>query len=130
MPSVFSRIIAGELPCYKLAEDDLFIAFLDIQPLAEGHTLVVPKIEVDKMIDLPEKYLSGILPFARPVAHALERAFPDKRCGMSVIGLEVPHAHLHLVPLSTAGDISFTRPKLSFTPQQMLSMQALILQLL
>ena len=97
--TIFSKIIAGEIPAYKIAEDDRFFAFLDIFPLREGHTLVVPKIEVDKFFDMPDVYLAQLLLFARPIAHAIEKAFRCDRCGLSVVGLEVPHAHLHLVPI-------------------------------
>ena len=94
--TIFSKIIKGEIPSYKIAENEKFFAFLDINPLVEGHTLVVPKVEVDKFLDMPDDYLSEILLFARPIAAAIEKVIPCKRCGLSVIGLEVPHAHLHL----------------------------------
>ena len=100
MPSLFSRIVAGEIPCHKIAENEQFLAFLDIMPLAEGHTLVIPKLEVDRYFDLPDDLLSGITLFARDVALQLERAIPCERVGVAVIGLEVPHAHVHLIPLS------------------------------
>ena len=112
MPSIFSRIVAGEIPCYKIAEDDRFLAFLDIQPLAEGHTLVIPKLEVDRYFDLPDDLLRDINLFARDVALQLERAIPCERVGVAVIGLEVPHAHVHLIPLNGVADINFERPKL------------------
>jgi histidine triad (HIT) family protein len=114
--TIFSKIIAGEIPSYKIAENDLFFAFLDIFPLREGHTLVIPKIEVDKFFDLPADYLSQMLVFARPIAQAIEQAFPCNRCGISVIGIEVPHAHMHLIPISTANDLNFTQPKLTVQP--------------
>ena len=110
--TLFSKIINGHIPSFKIAENDSFYAFLDIFPLREGHTLVVPKIEVDHFFDLPFSYLSEILLFAHPVAKAIEQAFPCDRVGISVIGLEVPHAHLHLVPIDSADDLNFTRPKL------------------
>ncbi len=113
MASIFSRIVAGEIPCYKIAESDLFLAFLDVFPLVPGHTLVVPKKETDRIFDLSEPELSGILEFARPIAKAIEKAFPCARCGISVIGLEVPHAHVHLVPINSADDLNFTRLKLN-----------------
>jgi histidine triad (HIT) family protein len=116
MPSLFSRIVAGEIPCHKIAEDDRFLAFLDIMPLAEGHTLVIPKLEVDRFFDLPDDLLSGINLFARDVALQLERAIPCERVGVAVIGLEVPHAHVHLIPLNGVADINFERPKLQVTP--------------
>lgn len=108
--TIFSKIISGELACYKIAENDLFLAFLDVFPLREGHVLVVPKIEVDKVFDLPDSYLSSMLVFARPIAKAIEKAFPCNRCGISVIGLEVPHAHMHLIPINTSNDLNFAQP--------------------
>jgi histidine triad (HIT) family protein len=108
--TIFSKIISGELTCYKIAENDLFLAFLDVFPLREGHVLVVPKIEVDKIFDLPDSYLSSMLVFARPIAKAIEKAFPCNRCGISVIGLEVPHAHMHLIPINTSNDLNFAQP--------------------
>ena len=119
MPSLFSRIVAGEIPCHKIAEDDRFLAFLDIMPLAEGHTLVIPKLEVDRYFDLPDDLLSGITLFARNVALQLERAIPCERVGVAVIGLEVPHAHVHLIPLNGVADINFERPKLQVTPEDL-----------
>ena len=113
MASIFSRIVAGELPCHKVAESEMFLAFLDIQPLALGHVLVIPKLEVDRFFDLPEDVLAAINPFAREVALKIERAGPFQRVGVAVIGLEVPHAHMHLVPLQTVADINFERPKLT-----------------
>lgn len=109
--TVFSKIIAGEIPSYKIAENEKFFAFLDIFPLREGHTLVIPKVETDNLFDLDASYLSEILLFARPIAKAIEKAFPCNRCGISVIGLEVPHAHVHLVPVNSSNDLNFTQPK-------------------
>jgi histidine triad (HIT) family protein len=123
MPSIFTKIINGEIPCYKIAEDDNFIAFLDIMPLAIGHTLVVPKVEVDKLFDNTTEVLGELLVFAQPIAKAIEQAMPCNRVGISAIGLEVPHTHLHLVPINSANDINFTREKLKPTPQQMLEVQ-------
>ena len=117
--TLFSKIIAGQIPSYTIAEDDQFFAFLDIFPLREGHTLIVPKLEVDKFFDVPDAYLAKMLLFAKPIAKAIERAFPCDRCGLSVIGLEVPHAHLHLVPIDRADDLNFTRGKLQLTPAQL-----------
>ncbi len=117
--SVFTKIINGELPCHKIAENEDFIAFLDIDPLVKGHVLVVPKTEVDKIYDLPEKYLSGMLLFAQPIAKAIEKSFECKRCGISVIGIEVPHTHMHLVPINSANDLNFTRPKMKMTDAEM-----------
>ncbi len=108
--TLFSKIIAGEIPCYKIAESDLFLAFLDVFPLREGHVLVVPKVEVDKLFELSDEYLSAMLVFTKPIAHAIEKAFPCKRCGISVIGLEVPHAHMHLLPINTSNDLNFAQP--------------------
>jgi histidine triad (HIT) family protein len=123
MSTLFSRIIRGEIPSYKIAENEKFYSFLDISPLCPGHTLVVPKLETDYIFDLPEKYLEEMLLFARPLALAIQQAVPCKRCGIAVIGLEVPHAHLHLVPINNADDLNFTRPKLSLSPEQMKSLQ-------
>jgi histidine triad (HIT) family protein len=109
--TIFSKIIAGEIPSYKIAENEKFFAFLDIFPLREGHTLVVPKNETDNLFDLPEDYLKEILVFARPIAKAIERSFDCDRCGISVIGLEVPHAHIHLIPINSSNDLNFTQAK-------------------
>ena len=119
MPSIFSRIVAGEIPCHKIAEDDRFLAFLDIMPLAEGHTLVIPKMEVDRYFDLPDDILRDINVFARDVALQLERAIPCERVGVAVIGLEVPHAHVHLIPLNGVADINFERPKLQLSQEEL-----------
>ena len=119
MPSIFSRIVAGEIPCHKIAEDDRFLAFLDIMPLAEGHTLVIPKMEVDRYFDLPDDILRDINVFARDVALKLERAIPCERVGVAIIGLEVPHAHVHLIPLNGVADINFERPKLQFSQDEL-----------
>ena len=113
MPSIFSKIISGEIPCYKIAETDQFLAFLDISPLVNGHTLVVPKIETDYIFDLSDDTLVSMVIFAKEVALRIEKAIPCKRIGMAVIGLEVAHAHIHLVPIDNADDLNFTRPKLS-----------------
>jgi histidine triad (HIT) family protein len=110
-PSLFSRIIAGEIPCEKILEDDRFFAFLDIRPIAPGHTLVIPKVQVDKLYEIGDDVLAGFMPFAARVARALERAVPCARVGMIVAGFEVPHAHLHLVPVQTEGDLTFTAAK-------------------
>jgi histidine triad (HIT) family protein len=125
--TLFSKIIAGEIPSYKVAEDERFFAFLDISPLAKGHTLVVPKIETDKIFDLPNEYLSAMLVFARPVAKAIEREFPCDRCGIVVMGLEVPHAHMHLVPINSADDLNFTRKKLSLSKEEFIEVQRRLL---
>lgn len=125
--TIFSKIIAGEIPSYKIAENDKFFAFLDIFPLMEGHVLVVPKMEVDKLFDVPDTFLAEILVFAKPIAKAIEKAFPCDRCGVSVVGLEVPHAHIHLIPINTADDLNFTRGKLKLTPEQLKAAQEKIL---
>ncbi len=122
MPTIFSKIVAGEIPAYIVAEDEHFMAFLDINPLAPGHTLVIPKKEVDYLFDLDNDLLSGILPFAKSVARAIEKVVPCERIGVSVIGLEVPHAHVHLIPLRTMDDINFSRPKLSMNEHQLVEM--------
>ena len=127
MPTLFTRIIRGEIPSYRIAENEKFYAFLDIAPLRTGHTLIVPKAETDKFFDMTADHLSEILNFARPIAAAIEKAFPCARCGLSVIGLEVPHAHLHLVPIDSADDLNFTRPKLRLSEADMLSAQQAIL---
>ncbi|MBV9961428.1 MAG: HIT family protein [Parafilimonas sp.] len=124
--SIFSKIISGEIPSYKIAEDEKFYAFLDIFPLVKGHTLVVPKTEVNNMFDLSEDYLQSLLVFAKPIAKAIERSFECNRCGMAVIGLEVPHAHLHLVPISSADDLNFTRGKLKLSDDELKDAQTKI----
>ena len=116
--TIFSKIIAGDIPSYKIAENDKFFAFLDIFPLREGHVLVVPKNETDNLFDLPEDYLKEMLVFVRPIAKAIERSFDCNRCGISVIGLEVPHAHLHLIPINSANDLNFTNPKLKLSDEE------------
>jgi histidine triad (HIT) family protein len=125
--TIFSKIIAGEIPSYKIAEDEYFFAFLDIFPLVKGHVLVIPKIETDKFFDLPATYLDGILSFARPIAHAIEKAFDCNRCGISVVGLEVPHAHVHLLPINSADDLNFMRGKLKLSPEELKAVQDAIL---
>lgn len=126
--TIFSRIIAGEIPSYKVAENDRFFAFLDISPIVKGHTLVVPKIETDKLFDLPDEYLSAMLVFAKPIAKAIEKEFPCNRCGISVVGLEVPHAHMHLIPINSADDLNFSRKKLSLSKEEFLEVQQRIIQ--
>mgnify|MGYP001792275098 CR=1 FL=1 len=128
--TVFTKIINGEIPCHKIAENEMFIAFLDIEPLVTGHVLVVPKIEVNKIFDVPDDYLAGMLVFAKPIALAIEKAFNCKRCGISVIGLEVPHAHMHLVPINSANDLNFTRPKLNPSREELKKTQEKILEYL
>ena len=118
MPTLFTRIIQGEIPYHRVAESDIFLAFLDINPLRAGHTLVVPKVEQDYIFNLPPQYLQGMLPFAQRVARAIEQVVTCKRIGLAVIGLEVPHAHLHLVPISQEGDLNFTNPRAQLTDQE------------
>ena len=117
--SIFTKIIKGEIPCYKIAEDDRFIAFLDVFPIKKGHTLVVPKAQIDYLFDLNDSLLSDLMLFAKKVALKMERAIPCERIGVAVIGLEVPHAHIHLVPLDTVGDIDFGQPKLQLSTEEM-----------
>lgn len=117
--TIFSKIIAGQIPSYKIRENDKFFAFLDISPIRMGHTLVVPKIEIDRFFDLPDDYLAELLVFAKPIAAAIENSFSCDRCGITVMGLEVPHAHVHLVPIDGADDLNFTRRKLKPSEKQM-----------
>ena len=117
--SIFSKIISKDIPAAIVAEDDNFIAILDIAPLVRGHVLVVPKIEVDKIFDVSDEVLSKMLVFAKPIAKAIEQAFDCNRCGIAVIGLEVPHAHMHFVPIQSADDLNFTRSKLKVTPAEL-----------
>lgn len=128
--TIFSKIIAREFPSYIILENDHFFAFLDIFPLVKGHVLVVPKIETDCFFDLSTDYLSEILVFAQPIAKAIEKAFPCNRCGLSVVGLEVPHAHLHLVPINSADDLNFNRPKLQLSSAELKETQMAILEYL
>ncbi|MEJ7768302.1 MAG: HIT domain-containing protein [Chitinophagaceae bacterium] len=128
--SIFSKVISGQVPSYKIAENEQFFAFLDIQPLVKGHTLVVPKLEVDKLFDLPDEYLRQMLIFAKPIAAAIESAFDCNRCGISVIGLEVPHAHMHLIPINSADDLNFTRGKITLLKEEFIDSQQRILSYL
>ncbi|WP_336516174.1 HIT family protein [Pollutibacter soli] len=128
MASIFTRIINGEIPSYKILDNDKFYAFLDIAPLRMGHVLVVPKNETDRFFDLSEDYLSEILVFSKPIVSAIEKSFPCKRCGIAVIGLEVPHAHLHLVPIDSADDLNFTRKKLEPASADLKAAQQKILE--
>lgn len=119
MATIFSRIIAGEIPCYKIAEDDNFFAFLDINPMAKGHTLVVPKVEEDYIFNLDDKTLSDMMLFSKKVAKAIEKSVTCLRIGVAVIGLEVPHAHIHLIPINKEADMNFKNPKLKLTAEEM-----------
>jgi histidine triad (HIT) family protein len=118
MATIFTRIIRGEIPSYKVAEDEQYFAFLDINPLRTGHTLVVPKTETDYVFDLNDSQLSGLMLFSKKIAKAIKEAFPCNRVGVAVLGLEVPHAHIHLVPMDKMDDINFKNPKLKFTPEE------------
>ena len=124
--TIFSRIIAGEIPCYKIAEDERFFAFLDINPLSKGHTLVIPKLEEDYIFNLNDELLSGIILFAKKVALAIEKSVPCVRIGVAVIGLEVPHAHIHLIPITNESDMNFKNPKLKLSPEEMNEIAAVI----
>jgi histidine triad (HIT) family protein len=125
--TIFSKIIAGEIPSYKIAENEKFFAFLDIFPLRPGHVLVIPKAEVDKLFDLSNEYLSEMLVFAKPIAKAIEKAFRCNRCGISVIGLEVPHAHMHLLPINSSNDLNFTQHKTKVSEEELREVQGKIL---
>lgn len=126
--SVFSKIIKGEIPSYRIAENDQFFAFLDISPMAKGHVLVIPKQEIDRFFDLPDELLSGMLLFAKPIARAMERLFDCDRVGIAVMGLEVPHAHMHLVPINGADDLNFTRKKLRLEKEEFESIRDSIIR--
>ena len=117
--TIFSKIVSGEIPAYKVAESIDFLAFLDISPLAEGHVLAIPKQEVDYLFDLDDATYTGLQLFAKIVATGIKKAIPCKKVGVAVIGLEVPHAHIHLIPMNSVSDLNFSRPKLSFTPEQL-----------
>jgi histidine triad (HIT) family protein len=125
--TIFTRIIKGEIPAYRIAEDDYFLAFLDINPLREGHSLVIPKTETDHFFVLSEDYLSRILIFSKPIAKAIEKSFHCNRCGLIVIGLEVPHAHLHLIPINRVNDMDFKNPKLKLSAEQFRDVQEKII---
>jgi histidine triad (HIT) family protein len=118
MTSIFSKIVSGDIPAYKVAEDDRFLAFLDINPLAEGHTLVIPKQEVDYLFDLDDKLYADYFVFAKKVAVAIKKVVPCEKVGIAVVGLEVAHAHIHLIPINTIYDIDFKKPKLKFTREE------------
>lgn len=126
MPSIFTRIVQGGIPCHKVAEDDRFLAFLDISPIRAGHTLVIPKEEVDRFFDLSPDLLSHIMPFAQHVAKKIERVVPCDRVGVSVVGLEVPHAHVHLIPIDQVSDMDFARPRLKLSNEELAALAARI----
>jgi len=121
MSTIFSKIVSGEIPCYKIAEDEHYFAFLDINPLQKGHTLVIPKEEVAYIYNLEDNILAGISIFAKRIAIAIDKAIPSKRVGVVVLGLEVPHTHIHLIPLQSEGDINFSNPKLKFTSEEFIA---------
>lgn len=121
MSTIFSKIVNGEIPCYRVLEDEKFLAFLDVFPLVKGHTLVIPKQEVDYIFDLEDSDLADLHIFAKKVARLLKKAIPCRKIGVSVIGLEVPHAHIHLIPMNNVSDMNFSSPKLSFTKEEMQS---------
>ena len=125
--SIFSKIIAGEIPSYKLAENDRFFAFLDIYPVAKGHTLVIPKIEVDKIFDVPDDYLAEILIFAKPIAKAIEKVTQCNRVNILTVGLEVPHAHIHLLPTNSSGDVNIQQLKKKFSAEEFVTIQQQII---
>ncbi len=118
MATIFTKIINGEIPCYKVAEDENYFAFLDINPLRAGHTLVVPKTETDYIFDLTDEQLSGMILFSKKVAAAIKSGYPCNRIGVAILGLEVPHAHIHLVPMDSMEDINFRNPKIKFSPEE------------
>jgi histidine triad (HIT) family protein len=128
--SIFTKIINGDIPSYKIAENENFFAFLDIYPLRKGHVLVVPKQEIDKIFDMPDHLLSEMLVFAKPIAKAIESSFDCKRCGISVVGLEVPHAHMHLIPINSSRDLDFTQSKMKVAAEEMKKIQEKIIQAL
>lgn len=125
--TIFSKIIAGEIPSYKLAENDKFFAFLDIFPIKKGHALVIPKIEVDKIFDVPDDYLAELLVFAKPIAKAIEKTFPCNRVNIVTVGLEVPHAHVHLIPTNNSWDMHFDNPKLKLSKEEFVQIQQQII---
>ena len=128
MASIFSRIIAGEIPCHKIAETEDYFAFLDVFPLVKGHTLVIPKQEVDYLYDLEDEVLAGLMVFSKKVAKSVEAAIPCERIGVAVIGLEVPHAHVHLIPMNAVADMDFSQPKLKLSTEELESIAAKIRQ--
>ena len=126
MASIFTKIVAGEIPCYRIAEDENYLAFLDLNPNAKGHTLCIPKQEINKLFDLQDQAYLGLMAFAKKVAVALEKTVPCKRIGMAIIGLEVPHAHVHLIPMNTVQDMNFSNPRLTFTQEEYLQLVEII----
>jgi histidine triad (HIT) family protein len=119
MATLFSRIVSGEIPCHKVAESDKFLAFLDIMPLRRGHVLVIPKMEIDYLFDMEDQLLAELMQFAKPIAHKISAHFPCKKVGVAVIGLEVPHAHVHLIPINTVADMDFGQQKLVLESEEL-----------
>ncbi len=128
MASIFTRIIRGEIPCHNIGENDRFLAFLDINPVRKGHALVIPKLEVDKFFDLPQDVLAGIMPFAQTVAKRIAAVVPCDRIGVSVVGLEVPHAHVHLIPIYSIYDMDFSKPKVKMSNEELAALADQILK--
>lgn len=126
MSTIFSKIIAGEIPCYKVAETNDYLAFLDVRPLTAGHTLVIPKVETDYVFDIDDEHYAGLFLFAKIVAKAIKQAIPCTKVGVAVIGLEVPHAHIHLVPMNAIGDLNFEKARVEFTPEEYTAIAAKI----
>ncbi len=126
MASIFSKIVAGDIPCYKIAEDDKFLAFLDILPLQKGHVLVIPKTEIDYIFDIEDDLLAEMMVFSKKVAKKIKAAFPCERIGVAVIGLEVPHAHIHLIPINKMDDMNFSNPKMNLTQEELAAIAAKI----
>lgn len=126
MPSIFSKIVSGEIPCHLVAENDEFLAFLDVMPLAKGHTLVIPKSETDYIFDIDDDTYTRLWVFAKNVARQIERKIPCRKVGISVIGLEVPHAHIHLIPLQNVEDMNFSRPKLQVSQEELSNLASLL----
>lgn len=126
MATIFSKIISGEIPCFKVAENDQFLAFLDIQPLRKGHVLVIPKVEVDYIFDMEDDHLSAMMVFAKELAHKIKAVFPCRKVGMTVIGLEVPHAHIHLIPINGVSDMNFAQEKLVLSQTELAEIAAQI----
>ncbi len=128
--TIFSKIIRGEIPAYRITENEKFLAFLDVFPLVKGHVLIVPKIEVDNLFNLPDDYLAEMLLFAKPIAKAIEKTMDCNRCGITVMGLEVPHAHMHLIPINSANDLNFTQAKIAVTKEEMETIMQMIVSAL
>lgn len=124
--TIFSKIIAGDIPCYKIAENDKFFAFLDINPLSKGHTLVIPKVETDYLFDLENQLLGEMMLFSKQIAKGIQKSIPCKRIGLTVIGLEVPHAHIHLIPITNESDMNFRNPKLKLSTEEMIDIASKI----